>query len=166
MSSKEHASLIKDNKFYTMFEPSWSLQRRSPPPPLSWRPLEGSSVCLTETWWHFPSQCPHLAGSERRGLQEYLNNVSMQFKDYKLDDNPHLNEGCNDHEKHSKLTNWCLVFTKKYILYIQFSRLKSSITSCSGPTPQYKGHLFFLIKHTTSGQFTQNFLWTYSWNSL
>ena len=122
-----------------MFEPSWSLQRRSPPPPLSWRPLEGSSVCQTETWWPFPSQCPHLAGSERRGLQEYLNNVSMQFKDYKLDDNPYLNEGSNDHVKHSKLTNWCLVFTKKYNLYIQFSRLKSSRTS--HPYVSYTGRL-------------------------
>lgn len=78
------------NQFYIICWPSLSLQRRIPPPPLSWHLLAGSSAWLTGTWWPFPAQCPLPAESERRGPREYLDNestvdeiISMRAEIYK-----------------------------------------------------------------------------------
>lgn len=67
----DHSSVII-YQFYIVCQPSLFLRRRTPPPLLSWRLLAGSSVWLTGTWSPFPALCPLPAGSERRGLQEYL----------------------------------------------------------------------------------------------
>lgn len=70
---RNHPSMIKaTNLFKTMCKPSLFQQRHSPPPPLSWCPLAGFSVWWTETWWPFLALCLPPVGSERRGLQEYL----------------------------------------------------------------------------------------------